>query len=484
MAKTKPMNLLYLFSDQHSKFITGCYGNPEVFTPNLDRLAANGVTFDNAYCNNPICCPSRASMTVGDYGFKYDYWDNAHPYKGDQEGWGHRLTDQGFKVTTIGKLHYQSSTPRTGFHDQRIPLNAKDGIGDLTQCIRDGSLTRPKMRKTVLDAGPGNSDYLKYDEKVAHLAVDFLSNETSDNNKPWCLFVGFVCPHFPWKVPQDIMDLYTPYEKIPLPADWEPGTRPEHGAVKAFREEMCFEEPFTKEDYSKAIASYYGMVTFLDRQIGYVLDALEAAGLANNTRIIYASDHGDNVGEHGLFFKHNLYEASVGIPLIMSAPDLPRGTRIHSAVSLIDLFPTILESMGAEFKPEDEDKPGSSLFPFAREEREEERPIFSETHCIGHLNAGFMIRYKQYKYNYYVNYTPQLFDLEKDPKEMNDLAGDPSYAKMMEEMDELLRNICDPGEINNKAHARQSVTLANHGGKEKVLKTLIDYTPIPKSLIS
>ncbi len=479
------MNLLYIFSDQHNKFITGCYNNPYVHTPNLDRLAAKGVTFDSAYCNNPICCPSRASMTTGEYSFQHGYWDNAHPYKGEQEGWGHRLTDQGHEVVTIGKLHYQSiASTSEGFPDQRIPLHVKDDLGDITHCIRDGIFTRPKLRDTVLNAGPGNSDYLEYDKKVGELAVEFLSNEASGKDKPWCLFVGFVCPHFPWKVPQDIMDLYTPYDKIPLPKDWEPGKRPEHGALQVFRNELHLAEAFTEEEYRKAIAAYYGMVTYLDRQIGDVLDALEAAGLSENTRIIYTTDHGDNAGDHGLFFKHNMYEGSVAVPLIMAGPDLPEGTRVNSAVSLLDIFPTVLEAVGADSKPEDEGKPGLSLFPFARGEKSEDRPIFSETHCIGNLDAGYMIRYKQYKYNYYMNYKPQLFDLENDPGEFNDLIDDPAYSALVEEMDGILRGICNPEEINKAAHERQAKTLAEHGGKEAVIDKLLAYTPIPTELIS
>jgi choline-sulfatase len=109
--KHKPMNLLFLFSDQHSREVFGCYGNPYVHTPNLDGLAAQGTMFRNAYSNCPICVPSRASMTIGDYCFKHSYWDNAHPYFGREEGFGHRLVQQGFPVTTIGKLHYKGNMP-------------------------------------------------------------------------------------------------------------------------------------------------------------------------------------------------------------------------------------------------------------------------------------------------------------------------------------------------------------------------------------
>ena len=386
-------------------------------------------------------------------------------------------------MTTIGKLHYKADIPETGFSDQRIPLHVNGSIGDLTHCIRESSMSRPALRKTVLDAGPGDSDYLHYDEKVAQLASDFLNNEGRENTKPWCLFVGFVCPHFPWKVPQDIMDLYTPYDKIPLPADWELGKRPEHAAIAQHRKELCLDKAFSEAEMRKAVASYYGMVTFVDRQIGIVLDALEACGLSGNTRILYTTDHGDSVGAHGLFFKHTMYEGSVGIPMIMAGPDIPKGDRVNSAVSLLDVFPTVLECVGAQPKPEDSKLPGSSLLPFAKGEKKEDRPIFSETHCIGFYDGCYMVRYKKYKYVYFVNFKPQLFDLEGDPDELHDLIQDPRFDNVAKEMDAILKGVCDPEAVNREAHKSQDAALASHGGKDEVLKTFMAYTPIPKELI-
>lgn len=482
--RAKPMNLLYLFSDQHSRFVTGCYGNPYVHTPNIDRLAARGVCFDSAYSNNPICVPARAAMTVGDYCFRHHYWDNAHPYNGAQEGWGHRLTSQGIPVTTVGKLHYQSDAPGTGFPDQRIPLHVKGGMGDMTHTIRDGSMVRPAMRREVLEAGPGDSDYLHYDEKVAGMAAGFLRGEALKKQQPWCLYVGFVCPHFPWKVPEDIMELYTPYEKVPFPVDWEEGSRTEHPAIVKYRDEMCLTEPFTKEEVQKAVASYYGMVTFMDRQVGVVLDALEEAGLWDCTRVIYGDDHGEMAGDQGLFFKHTLYEGSVGVPLIMTGPDLPENRRISAPVSLVDMFPTILECVGAGKEPQDETLPGISLFHIIDGTFTEERPVFAETHCIGFNDAAFMIRYRQYKYIYYVKYKPQLFDLVRDPREQHDLAGDPAYEDVIREMDTILREqFCDPEVINRQAKSEQEELLAKNGGKEAVLKTLVSFSPIPVGIL-
>lgn len=477
----KPMNLLYLFTDQHSKFITGCYGNPYVHTPHLDRLAAQGVRFNNAYCNNPICVPSRASMSIGDYGFRHSYWDNSFPYAGKEESWGARLVQSGCSVTTIGKLHYKDVlSTKCGFPDQRIPLHVRDGIGDLTHSIRDGSMVRPALRQVVLDAGPGDSDYIHYDRKVAELSAQFLEEAGRTPGKPFCLFVGFVCPHFPWKVPPEIMSLYEPYDKLPRPIQWNAEERPLHPAIVKHRQELCLEELFSEEEMRKAVAAYYGMTTFVDSQIGIVLDALKKAGLEDSTRILYTDDHGDSVGDHGLFFKHTMYEGSVSIPMIMAGPDIPCGTAVDTCVSLLDIFPTVLENFGVAPTKEDQKLPGKSLFRILDGDREE-RPVFAESHCIGFNDSVFMLRWKQYKYVYYAGgYEPQLFDLAADPHECNDLAADPTYQEARRMMDAELKKIVDPEELSRTAKKEQWDHMCAMGGKEQAVKQFMAYSPTPK----
>lgn len=485
MSDAKPMNMLILFSDQHNREKTGCYGDPYIHTPNIDRLAAEGVRFDNAYSNNPICVPARAAFANGDYCFRHSYWDNAHPYAGKEEGWGHRLVQQGHKNVTIGKLHYKDAIPETGFPDQRIPLNVKNAIGDVTHTIRDGTMRRSFLRDEMLSAGEGDSDYLRYDANVAKMAVDFLRNEGREGDKPWCLFVGFVCPHFPWKVPGDIMDLYRPYDKLPFPRQWRKGERPMHPALEGFRREFCMDGDISDDSVRKAVATYYGMITYMDRQVGVVMDALRETGLDANTRVIYTDDHGDTAGDHGLFFKHSMYEGSAGVPLIVSGPDIPKGKVVKQGASLIDVFPTVLDCVGAQPKPEDAKLPGVSLLKMARGEFTENRPVFSEYHAVGFDQGVFMLRKGDYKLVYYVGYEPQLFNLREDPLEMRDLAADPAHAQALKDMEASLREICDPEEVSARAKREQQALLESHGGKEKVLNSdiIFSFSPVPKGSI-
>ena len=172
----------------------GCYGNEKIKTPNLDRLGREGVCFDNAYCNSPICVPSRAVFATGDYASRNGYWDNAHAYEGEVKSWGGRLHEEGYSVTTIGKLHYKNDSPETGFVDQRIPLNIKNGVGDVYGAIRDKEITRYQFRDALLSAGAGESDYITYDREVAQRAAAYLKTEGAGKEKPFVLYVGFVTP--------------------------------------------------------------------------------------------------------------------------------------------------------------------------------------------------------------------------------------------------------------------------------------------------
>jgi choline-sulfatase len=423
-------------------------------------------------------------MTIGDYCFRHSYWDNAHPYFGTEEGFGHRLVQQGFPVTTIGKLHYKGNMPETGFPDQRIPLNVKNGTGDLTHTIRDGSIRRPFLADEVRKAGPGDSEYLRYDAKVSELAVSFLAHEAKNTEKPWFLFVGFVCPHFPLRAPQEILDLYTPYTKLPFPKGWSKDVRPMHAALEFIRREFCTSD-LNDDIVRKAVATYYGMVTYLDRQIGIVLDALDAAGLRENTRIIYTDDHGDTMGDHGLFFKHSMYEGSVGVPMILAGPDIPSGKVVKDEVSLLDIFPTVLDCMGAESKLEDSRLPGISLLEWAKADKPAmHRPIFSEYHNVGSDHASFMLRQGDYKLIYYVTYEPQLFNLKKDPDELHDLAHDPAYASILKKLEGLLREICDPEKVDAQAKREQTEMMNQYGGKEVVLReNPVSYSPVPAGVV-
>jgi choline-sulfatase len=480
MTEMKPMNQLIIFSDQHSKRMMGCYGNPCVKTPNLDRLAAGGVRFDNAYCNSPICVPSRAALATGDYASRHNYWDNAHGFAGECPSWGRRLNEQGFAVTTIGKLHFKGEMPETGFTDQRIPLNMKNGIGDVYGSIRNKTITRYQFRQAIEQAGAGESDYLRYDRAIARQAAEYLKTEGTRQQKPFALFVGFVTPHFPLIAPQEFLDLYRDDAAIRRPIAFDRSEWPHHPVIDSYRY-YCGTENLDCATTINAIKTYYALCSFMDAQAGIVLDALREAGLEENTRIIYSSDHGDTMGDHGVYFKSTMYDGSVGIPLLVSAPDLPKGKTRNTNVSLVDIFPTVVECVGAETNPADQELPGKSLWGYAKGEEDPTRAVFSEYYAQGIYTAMFMLKKGDYKYVHYVGESPQLFNLKTDPEERRDLALEPDYAALCKQLESELRSTAKVDDLELHSKAAQRKLLEDHGGEAEFLRNFKPtlFSPIP-----
>ncbi len=479
----QPANLLFILSDQHNRDTLGCYGHPTIQTPNLDGLASRGVRFDAAYTNCPICVPARASLATGRYVHDIGYWDNAFPYDGRVEGWGHRLQAAGHRVDSIGKLHYRSLEDDDGFSDRIVPLNVVDGVGDVMGAIRDDPPIRSGMRGGVTEAGPGTSTYSDYDIEIADHAVQWLkTRESESDSAPWMLFCSFVCPHPPFIAPPELFELYPP-DEIPLPVQNRPDEQPDHPALRTLRRTMSYDSPFTDDEIRKVTAAYYGTCTHLDRQVGRVLDALESSGLSDSTRIIYTSDHGESMGRRGLWGKFTLYEESAAVPLIVAGPDVPQGQSTCDPVSLVDCHPTILEALGVSLEAGDESAgeglPGRSLWSIAGGQ-ELGRAAFSEYHAVGATTGSFMIRHGSYKYIHYVGQSPQLFDLEQDPQELVDLSDDPGSREIRERMERLLGEIVDPDEVDGRARADQAELVASHGGREAVLArgTFVN-SPVP-----
>jgi choline-sulfatase len=465
----KSANLLFVISDQHNRDSLGCYGHPFVQTPNLDRLAERGTRFDSAYTNCPICVPARASLATGNFVHRIGNWDNAFPYHGETKGWGHRLIDAGHRVESIGKLHYRDDADADGFARHEIPLNVVGGIGDPAGCIRDNPPPRSGMRQGVLAAGPGESTYLDYDVRIADSTVRWLSERAKmPDAKPWVCFASFVCPHPPYIAPRELFDLY-PVDGIPMPVQSRPDERPDHPWLNEMRRAMGWEEPLTSENIRRMAAAYYGCCTHLDSQIGRVLNALEETGLTDSTRIIYTSDHGESMGRRGLWGKFTMYEESSAVPLIVAGPDVPVGQSTDDPVTLVDCYQSIMECVGEPLNDEEQQLPGSSLWPITAGQSLD-RAAFSEYHAVASPNAAYMLRRGNLKYVYYVNDEPQLFDLESDPGEVTNLAADPIHADVVVNFESELRSLLDPEAIDAKAKSDQAAKLEEFGGCDEVLK--------------
>jgi len=475
----RPANMLFILSDEHNPRVLGCAGHPMIKTPNLDRLAAEGVRFADAYCNSPICVPSRAALATGRYVHQIRFWDNGIPYDGSVPSWGHRLKQAGHEATSIGKLHFRSADDDNGFSEEVMPLHVVGGVGDPLGWLRDPLPVRKAALRLAADAGCGDSSYQEYDDNITAAAIDWLrARADKAGDKPWTLFVSLVCPHFPLIARPEWYGLY-PEDQVPEPAMYAPRERPDHPYIVGIRECMIYDKGFDEAKRRRAIAAYFGMVSFVDHNVGKLLDTLAATGLADRTRVLYSSDHGDNLGTRGLWGKSTMYEESAGVPMILAGPDVPRGAVCREPVSLVDCFPTIVAGAGLPVHVQDRGLPGASLLDIAQGTAPR-RTILSEYHAAGAATGAFLIRHGRFKYVHYVGMPPQLFDLAADPQERRDLGQDPGHREAIAACETALRRVVDPEKADALARADQAARIAAFGGREKILAHgSFGYSPTP-----
>lgn len=470
-----PPRVVVIMTDQHARGMSGAYGHPVVRTPHLDDLAARGTVYEAASCASPICVPSRASFMTGRPVHEIGAWDNAHPYRGEPRGWSHALRDAGVRTAVIGKMHFRSSADDTGFGETIEPLDVADGVGDVYSLIRDDMPARPALADLVRQAGVGESPYLAFDRRVAAEASAWIAKASTD--EPWALLVSFATPHHPLKVPQEYWDLYTD-EDVALPP---PASHPQHPYVQEMRRVMGVDEGFTTEEIVRARRAYLALCSLADDLVGEVLDALDSRGfLDDGTTVLYTSDHGVSLGERGLWWKHHLYEESVGVPLIAVGAPFTTGQRVSTPVSLTSIYPTVLAPFDVADERTDAGALAGDALPAAGE-RSTVAGGFSEYHALGASSAVFQMRDERFKLIYYTTQPPQLFDLQVDPDELVNLADDPGHATHVARLLALLRQSVDLEGVDRHARADQQRLIAQHGGREAVLSGgfAVPFTPPP-----
>ncbi|MEO0978834.1 MAG: sulfatase-like hydrolase/transferase [Pseudomonadota bacterium] len=459
-------NFLVIMSDEHQARAMGCAGHPFVRTPNLDALAARGIRFTDAYTPSPICVPARAAFATGRHVHQNRLWDNAMPYTGTPRGWGHALQKADIPVESIGKLHYRHDEDPAGFDAEHIAMQVAGGVGMVWASIRQEE-ERLKMPGRMLGdyIGPGTSNYTDYDAAVVERTVRwFRERALSEDTRPWCLYVGLVAPHFPFVVPEEYLGLY-PADRLPEVKLHPKTGYVRHPWVEKQNAMADSESKFRNEDERLcAMSAYYGLTTWMDHNVGRILAGLEAAGFGEDTLIVYTSDHGDNVGARGLWGKSNLYQESVSIPMIMAGPGLAPAT-CDTPVSLLDLSASIPAHFGQTFECA-----GDPLQRIARQPADLERPILSQYHAVGAVSGAFMLRKGRWKLNWYVDFPPELFDLQSDPEELSDLASNPAYRQTLHQMEDELRRLVDVDAANEQAFADQAAMVEGYGGREKAMK--------------
>lgn len=478
-----PTNLLILLSDEHNPQVMGCAGHPEVHTPHLDALAHSGTRFVNASCASPICVPTRAALATGQSLHETGYWDNCDAWDGRTPSWHHALRAAGHEVVSIGKLHYRGwAGDDYGFSQSLLPMHIHQGRGELKMLLRDPPAPLGDGSGLLASARAGESDYTRYDQAIRTEAVEWLRRKAAApaGAKPWVLMVSLVAPHFPLTAPAPFFERYRD-RALRLPKRYVFGIDPDaHPFARQYAAVSGYNLHFRSEaDVRRALCGYYGLVSWLDHQVGAILQALRDSGLDATTRVAYLSDHGDNAGARGLWGKSTMYAESVGVPLILSGPGVVAGAVERAAVGHTDLYKTVLDAVGLPTEAGTASPHTRSLL----RPLPPDRVALSEYHTVGSKAAVFMLRDARRKYVHYVDHRPEFFDLEADPEELHDLGTDPARADEVHHWAALLRERLDPEAVDRRAKARQRELVAQYGGEQAIRGSagIGGYTPAPSA---
>jgi choline-sulfatase len=451
--RPKRPNILFIMADQLAGPALPFHNHQIVKTPYLTRLAESGVVFDSAYCNSPLCAPSRASMMTGQLPSRIGAYDNAAAFSSDIPTLAHYLRAMGYRTYLAGKMHLVGPDQLHGF-EERLTTDIYPADFGWTP-----NWERPERRPSwyhnmlsVVQAGVcETSNQLDYDEEVAFHAVRKLFDiARDDDERPFCLLVSFTHPHDPFAITRDYWDRYN-HDDIDLPT--VPPLPVDQLDLHSRRlRHVCAMDQYeqTGERVTRARHAYYAMISYVDDKVGQLLRALDAAGLRDNTMVLFTSDHGEMLGERGLWYKMNFFEWSARVPLIFHAPGRFAPRRVAAHVSLVDLLPTLVELALAQ----DDDGPGpdpipavdgQSLVPLLQgDETDWPNPVLAEMLAEGAVAPCLMIRRDRYKYIFSAPDPEQLYDLVADPNELVNLAGQPEFEEVRKAFKAEIRSRWDP----------------------------------------
>ncbi len=419
-------NILLIMADQLSAPFLPLHGGPAI-TPAIDALAADAVVFDSAYCNSPLCAPSRFSMMSGRLASSIGAYDNAAEFAANIPTFAHHLRAGGYRTSLIGKMHFVGPDQLHGY-EERLTTDIYPADFGWTPDWSD-----PDHRfdwwfhnmDSVLNAGVADvSNQLDFDDEVGFQAVRALRDlARTDDPRPWHVTVSFTHPHDPYVARQEFWDRYDGVD-IPMPThgwdDVEPD--PHSGRVRSV---IAADTTDVTEDQIRAARrAYLANISYVDHWVGELLAVLDRHGMADDTVVIFTADHGDALGERGLWYKMTFFEHSARVPLIVRAPHRIGAGRVATHVSLLDIAPTLLDLAG--LGPDDR-LDGDSVLPFGAHE-DADRTVPGDYCGEGSIAPVVMLRRGRWKYIASPPDPPMLFDLDADPAELRNLAADPEHA--------------------------------------------------------
>jgi choline-sulfatase len=479
--KDRP-NILFLMADQIAAPALALYGNKVCKTPHIDALAETSVVFEKAYCNSPLCAPTRFSLMTGRLPAAIDAFDNASEFHAELPTIAHHLAALDYRTILCGKMHFIGPDQLHGF-DERLTTDVYPASFCWIPNWEAGPtfISSGVTLRSVVEAGPCiRSMQMDYDDEVEYYALRKVYDLARDgNDRPFFLTVSFTQPHSPYTPGQEFWDLYRP-EQIDRP------TVPEipYDDLDAMSQGLFFAHgrnlhTITDDHLRNARHGYYGMISCIDDKIGRILSALDDTGLLNNTIVVFTSDHGEMLGERGMWYKHCFFEWASRVPLVVSFPNRFQPRRVPQLVSHTDLLPTFVELASTEpGSTEPLETDGQSLVSLLQgDEAFWDNTVIADYNAIGPCVPCRMIRQGRYKYHYIHGHDPLLFDMEDDPNELRNLANENMLADVRTSLETRLCQNYDPDEVDARVRASQRrrffIAKANKG------KAMWDYVAHP-----
>ena len=418
---TRP-NILFIMADQMAAPLMPIYAPSPVQMPHLSRLAEQAVVFDSAYCNSPLCAPSRFTLVSGQLPSRIGAYDNAADFPADVPTYAHYLRRLGYRTALSGKMHFCGPDQLHGYEER---LTSDIYPADYGWAV---NWDEPDVRaswyhnmSSVLQAGPCvRSNQLDFDEEVVFKARQYLYDHVRMSpDQPFCLTVSMTHPHDPYTIGREYWDRYEGVD-IPLPRQHIEQSEQDPHSQRILKVIDLWDKPLPEDKIRDARRAYFGACSYIDDNIGKLLKTLEECGLAEDTLIVFSGDHGDMLGERGLWYKMHWFEMSARVPLLVHAPQRFTAHRVSQSVSTLDLLPTLVELAGGQVE-QGLELEGHSLLPHLQGKGGHDE-VLGEYMAEGTLSPLMMIRRGPWKFVYSEQDPLLLFDLDSDPLERQNLA--------------------------------------------------------------
>ena len=461
-------NIVFVMADQMSGMAMPFHGHPVVRAPALSRLAREGVVFENAYCNSPLCGPSRTSMMTGRLPSRVGGFDNAHDFSAAIPTFAHYLALAGYRSCLSGKMHFTGPDQLHGY-DERLTTDVYPSDFSWTpNWAEPDAKVRFQDMQNVMEAGPClRSMQIDYDDEVASRAVGWLYDRARDKSpSPFMLTVSFTSPHDPYVARPEFWNNYSDDEiDLPTVPPIAPGARDAH-SERLHQHYLIGEADVTDDILRRARHGYYASIDYVDSKVAEIRRVLEETGLAENTILVFTSDHGDMMGERGLYYKKCFFEWALRVPMIFWAPGRFAPRHVTDTVSLLDILPTFCAIAGVADEVLEQD--GDSLLPALLGGIVPDRYVAAEFLSEGVPDPVFLLLHGRIKLFYSELDPPLLYDLAADPHELTNLAADAASRELLRRMLDRARATWDGAALKQRIirdqNRRRLVARAQQAG--------------------